>query len=269
MFASSLLKSLVVVLPILAIVATPCFAEDKKDEAAKKTVAKKPVEKKAEESKPKKVEKKTDKPAEKPCVTAPCVTDPSRTPRRADGKKPVDGKHTTDKSGKSPAIKRERLLWANSFLWAKAPELVVEKWLGEKPDTEGKYVLIEYWATWCPPCRRSIPLLNEFHKKYGKELVVIGISEESEADVLKMTEPKIDFHLAVDTKKRMKDKLGVFGIPHVIILEPGGYVIWEGFPLQENYELTDKIIERILAVGRKIKAKEEAEKARKQSVSIP
>ena len=44
--------------------------------------------------------------------------------------------------------------------------------------------------------------------------------------------------------------LGVFGIPHVVLLEPDGYVVWEGFPLLKDYELTDEIIERVLSVGR-------------------
>jgi len=76
---------------------------------------------------------------------------------------------------------------------------------------------------------------------------------------LKMEEPKIEYFVAVDTKKRMKDELGVWGIPHVIIIEPEGYVIWEGFPLQERYELTEEIIEKILAIGRKLKAAKEKE----------
>jgi len=147
-------------------------------------------------------------------------------------------------------------MWATSYRWAKAPDLVVEKWLTDKPDTKGKYVLIEFWATWCPPCRRSIPLLNKFHKKYGKELVVIGISEEPEADVRKLKTPKIEYYSAFDTEQRMYKELGVFGIPHVIIVEPGGFVIWEGFPLLPDYELTEEIIEKILAVGRKLKAAE-------------
>ena len=48
----------------------------------------------------------------------------------------------------------------------------------------------------------------------------------------------------------MKDKLGVYGIPHVIIVEPNGYVVWEGFPLLEDYELTEEVVEKILSVGR-------------------
>lgn len=83
-----------------------------------------------------------------------------------------------------------------------------------------------------------------------------------------MVEPKIDFHLAIDTKKRMKDELGVFGIPHIIILEPGGCVIWEGFPLQEGYELTDKIIAKILEIGRKLREKEDAEKPQGSSKPV-
>ena len=162
----------------------------------------------------------------------------------------------------SATPKKPRRMWATSYRWAKAPDLVVEKWLTDKPDTKGKYVLLEYWATWCPPCRRSIPLLNKFHKKYGKELVVIGISDESEADVRKLKTPNIEYYSAIDTKKRMKEELGVFGIPHAIIVEPGGFVIWEGFPLLPDYELTEEIIEKILAVGRKLKAAEAAKAAK-------
>ena len=58
----------------------------------------------------------------------------------------------------------------------------------------------------------------------------------------------------IDTQGRLKEKLGVLGVPHVIIVEPDGYVIWEGFPLQPGYELTEEIIEKILDVGRKLRA---------------
>jgi len=155
-----------------------------------------------------------------------------------------------DTEYESPVPKDEKRLWANSCLWDKAPELVVEKWLSEEPQTEGKYVLIEFWATWCPPCRRSISLLNDLHRRFKDELVVIGISDESEADVRKLQDPAIEYYSAIDTRARTKKELGVFGIPHVILLEPEGYVVWEGFPLLKDYELTAEVVERILSVGR-------------------
>ncbi len=146
--------------------------------------------------------------------------------------------------------KKEKRLWARSCLWDKAPELVVEKWLSEQPETKGKYVLIEFWATWCGPCRRSILVLNEFHRKFKGELVVIGISDEPEADVRRLEDPLVEYYSAIDTQARTKKGLGVFGIPHVVLLEPDGYVVWEGFPLLRDYELTAEIVEQVLSVGR-------------------
>ena len=48
-------------------------------------------------------------------------------------------------------------LWAKSYLNRAAPQLKVEKWLTEVPDTEGKFVLIDFWGPSCSPCRKSIP----------------------------------------------------------------------------------------------------------------
>ncbi len=149
-----------------------------------------------------------------------------------------------------PGEKEEKRLWAQSFLWEKAPEFVVEQWLTPKPDTKGRYLLVEYWATWCSPCRRSIPVLNQIHRRFGDRLVVVGISDETRDAVLALEEPKIEYHLAIDTQARMKKALGVTGIPHAIIIEPGGHVVWEGFPLLNGHELTVEVVEGILSAGR-------------------
>ena len=120
----------------------------------------------------------------------------------------------------------------------------------ENPDINGKYLLIEFWATWCRKCKQAAPKLNDFHRRFGKNLVVIGISDEPEQIVRKFEEPKLDFYTAIDTKARMKKELGVLGIPHVIIVEPNGHVVWEGFPLLKDYELTEETIKKILEVGK-------------------
>lgn len=137
-------------------------------------------------------------------------------------------------------------LWAKSILNEPAPELVVEKWLGDAPETEGKFVLIDFWATWCGPCRMAIPHLNEFSKEFADDLVVIGISDETEDKVAAMKEPAIEYFSAIDTEKRMYQALEVKGIPHVILIDPHGIVRWEGFPSLKGYELTAGVIEELI-----------------------
>lgn len=141
----------------------------------------------------------------------------------------------------------EKKLWAKSLLGQKAPELVVEKWLTPQPDTKGKFVLIDFWATWCGPCRAAIPELNTFQKKFADKLVVIGISDESEDKVKALAEPKVEYASAIDPQARMKKTVEVKGIPHCILIDPDGIVRWEGFPLLGGHELTEKVIEEIIS----------------------
>ena len=145
------------------------------------------------------------------------------------------------------AVAAEKEIWAKSFLNQKAPDLVVEKWLTKEPDRKGKYVLVDFWATWCGPCRKAIPELNALHKKFGDRLVVIGLSDEPESKVKSLDSPKIEYFSAIDTQGRMKKAVEVKGIPHVLIMDPQGVVRWEGFPLLEGYELSEKVVADILA----------------------
>ena len=140
----------------------------------------------------------------------------------------------------------EKQIWAKSYIDKKAPELVVEKWLGDKPDTKGKFVLIDFWATWCGPCRRYIPELNKFSTTFKNDLIIIGLSDETEAQIKAMTSPEIKYYKAIDTRKVLKSKLEVRGIPHVILIDPKGIVRWEGFPALQGYELTEKIVADII-----------------------
>ena len=137
-------------------------------------------------------------------------------------------------------------LWAKSVLNEQAPKLVVEKWLGDQPQTKGKFILIDFWATWCPPCRQFIPILNDISSKHPNDLVVIGISDEPAEKVEAMATVKPTYYEAIDTRRRMHDKLEVKGIPHVILIDPNGIVRWEGFPFLQGHELTDATITALI-----------------------
>jgi thiol-disulfide isomerase/thioredoxin len=161
--------------------------------------------------------------------------------------KPPDETREPEKPAPAPESKTGKKIWANSFLNQKAPDLVVEKWLTPEPDCRGKFVLIDFWATWCPPCREAIPELNGYAKKFGDKLVVIGISDEQENVVRNFHNPQIEYSVAIDTQGRTKKAVGVTGIPHVLIIDPQGIVRWEGFPFLSGYELNDKVVADIIA----------------------
>jgi len=119
---------------------------------------------------------------------------------------------------------------AASFLGKAPPEVMVQQWLPAEPDTRGKFVLIDFWATWCGPCRQSIPHLNQLQAKFKDQLVMVGLTDESEAVIRKMKSPTIDYAIAIDPKGTTSNAMEVKGIPHAIIIDPTGIVRFEGHP---------------------------------------
>lgn len=192
-----------------------------------------------------------------------------------------------------PVAAGPKQMWASSRIFTDAPPLEVGKWLTEKPEMNGKFIVIEFWRTWCGACKRATPLLNQLQAKYGNELVVIGITGESEEAIRAYKGPKQAYFLALDLPQtnqtasgvqeqktagnsaanepdqaaspstvrpgqgRYEAMFNVWGWPHVIILEPQfRTIVWEGFPDLKGHELTEAKVEKILAIGRA--AKEEA-----------
>lgn len=154
-----------------------------------------------------------------------------------------------DYSDVPPKIRKEsadKVIWAESVLGKKGPELQVEEWLTPKPDLDGKFVMVEFWATWCSSCRKAFPKLNGLQKAFKDELVIIGLSDEPAEKVNSMLYPKIEFTKAIDTRQLMKNQLKITGIPHGIVMDPDGIVVWEGYPAMSGHELDSTAMRRLI-----------------------
>ena len=148
------------------------------------------------------------------------------------------------------------------------PKLDTGKWVQGDPVTDfqkGKAYIVEFWATWCGPCRASIPHLNEIYKKYkDKGLVVIGQNcwERDDSLVAPFVEKmgdKMTYRVALDDKssnakgamaKTWMQAAGRNGIPSAFLINTKGVIVWIGHPMQ----LKDEMIEDALA-GKTIEGK--------------
>jgi thiol-disulfide isomerase/thioredoxin len=114
-------------------------------------------------------------------------------------------------------------------------DLSQEKLEGTLPDLKGKVVLVDFWASWCVPCRHSFPALQEIYSKYKDQgLVVLGISLDEEKSAMDgfLKKTKVDFPIVRDGKGKLAEKLSVSTIPSSFLLDRSGKLI----AAHEGYE---------------------------------
>ena len=83
---------------------------------------------------------------------------------------------TPAKPAEGAVVRQRKRIWAGTYLWTDAPKLEFAKWLSKKPEMKGKFVLVEFWRTWCGACKRVTPRMNALQKKFGKDLVIIAVT---------------------------------------------------------------------------------------------
>ncbi len=144
-----------------------------------------------------------------------------------------------------PPVSKE--LYANEFRGSKAPEMNVAKWMTREPKLEGKVVMIDFWATWCGPCRMTIPEMNALQAQFKDDLVVIGLSDETPETIRAfMQQMPMKYAVGTDPTGRMKQQLGIEGIPNVFILSTDGVVRWQGIPMSSEDPLTPEVVKKII-----------------------
>ncbi|MBI5832975.1 MAG: redoxin family protein [Armatimonadetes bacterium] len=181
------------------------------------------------------------------------------------------------------------VLAAMTMLWAAtaqgftvgdpAPKLALGPFIKGQPVTAfepGKVYVIEFWATWCGPCRASIPHLSELARKY-KDVIVIG-TNVWEPDVTK-AKPFVDqmgdqmaYRVALDDDSKMADTWmkdgGQDGIPAAFIVDGQGKIAWVGHPMSMDEPLAAVVAGTYdLAGARQAAAAEAARKAKMKEIT--
>ncbi|MBW6472039.1 MAG: TlpA family protein disulfide reductase [Anaerolineaceae bacterium] len=94
-------------------------------------------------------------------------------------------------------------------------------------DYQGKYVLLNAWATWCPPCRAEMPDLNKFyqaHQNKGFEILAINAGETRDIAAQFADTLGLGFKVVLDSDGTVLNGLGITGFPTSILIDPEGKV---------------------------------------------
>jgi len=100
-------------------------------------------------------------------------------------------------------------------------------------EAAGKVVVLDFWATWCPPCQRALPALQLLHKRYKEsdEVLILSVNTEGGSpEALRsflgvfMKERRFDFPVLLDPQGQISDEYRIKSIPTLVVLSPKGLV---------------------------------------------
>jgi peroxiredoxin len=126
------------------------------------------------------------------------------------------------------------------------PEFTLTDLSGKKwtfSELRGKVVLVNFWATWCPPCRKEMPDLDALYKRFeAKGFVVLGISDEE----LKKVEPfiserKVSFPVLLDPGRKVNDLFVVEGIPKSFVYDREGKLVAQSIDMRTQKQFLEML----------------------------
>ncbi|WP_096274572.1 peroxiredoxin family protein [Paucisalibacillus globulus] len=132
----------------------------------------------------------------------------------------------------------------------KAPDFQLDTLTGDTvklSDFRGSRVMINFWSTWCPPCRAEMPDMEEFHQ--DKDIVILAVNlsdtEKSVEDVEKFTDDfKLTFPILMDTNLDVANLYAIQPIPTTYMVDSNGIISYRAFGAM-NYDLMVQEFEKM------------------------
>src|SRR5258708_14840318 len=114
-------------------------------------------------------------------------------------------------------------------------------------DLRGKVVLVNFWATWCPPCRKEMPDLDALYNKFKDQgFVVLAISDEEAAKVSPfIAERRISYPVLLDPGRKVNDAFIVEGIPKSFVYDRSGKMVAQSFDMRTR----GRVLTRLAQAG--------------------
>ena len=135
-----------------------------------------------------------------------------------------------------------------------APDFALKSSTGENlrlSEFRGDVVMINFWATWCGPCRQEMPLLDELYSRYqrvGFNLLGVNIDDDSRRAMRMIEELGVNFPVLFDARKEVSELYEVEAMPVTVIVDREGTVRYIHHGYKPGYE--DKYLDQIRSLLR-------------------
>jgi peroxiredoxin len=112
-------------------------------------------------------------------------------------------------------------------------------------ELRGKVVVVNFWATWCPPCRKEMPDLEALYNEFkGKGLVVLAISDEDAAKVRPfIAESQVTYPILLDPGRKVNDLFQVDGIPKTFVYDREGKLVAQSIDMRTRKQFLGMLVE--------------------------
>lgn len=110
-----------------------------------------------------------------------------------------------------------------------APTFTLKNLAGEKVDLKeykGRKIMINFWATWCPPCKEEMPAMEKFYKNHSEEIEILAINLDPQNDVKAFAEKnKLSFPILLDESGTTQQIYQIISIPTTFIIDEDGVIL--------------------------------------------